>query len=187
MGVSGGSAIVFADAGEPLGLELTDLSEETQQRLAVVVPNIGAVHNPIDLTAGYFSAANQSKLETAVNATLDDSKVHTLCVNLATTGKAGSLVAAEVLGRLASAATKPIVVFSSAPASETGDALHLFDESKIPVFPSPARAAKAIAMLARYAQSQARARSRASAKPSTQQDLAPVRDLRRMGESAGSL
>jgi acyl-CoA synthetase (NDP forming) len=150
MGVSGGSAIVFSDAGEPEGLQLCDLSPATQQRLATVVPNIGAVHNPIDLTAGYFSASNQDKLRTAVEAVLDDPNVHSVCVNIATTGKAGSLVAAEVLAQVAAATTKPIVVFSSSPPSQTAEALRVFDEARIPVFPSPSRAARSVAMLARY-------------------------------------
>jgi len=157
MGVSGGSAIVFADAGEPEGLSLSELGEETQHRLAEVVPNIGAVHNPIDLTAGYFSEANKAKLEAAVRATLDDPGVHSVCVNLATTGKSGSLAAADVLGRLATASPKPIVVFSSAPASQVGEALRLFAAASIPVLPSPSRAAKSIAMLHRYGRARERA------------------------------
>ena len=165
MGVSGGSAIVFADAGEPEGLKLCDLRAQTQERLAQVVPNIGAIHNPIDLTAGYFSAGNESKLEVAVRATLDDSGVHAVCVNLATTGNAGSLVAADVLSRIASTTSKPVVVFSSTPANITEAALRVFASAKIPVFPSPARAAKTIAMLARYRAVQSRTK-RASYAPS---------------------
>ena len=137
MGVSGGSAIVFADAGEPEGLKLCDLNTQTQERLAQVVPNIGAVHNPIDLTAGYFSAGNESKLEAAVRATLDDSGVHAVCVNLATTGNAGSLVAADVLSRIASTTSKPVVVFSSTPASITEAALRVFASAKIRSFHRP--------------------------------------------------
>jgi acetate---CoA ligase (ADP-forming) len=156
MGVSGGSAIVFADAGERAGLRLCELAEETQRRLAQVVPNIGAVHNPIDLTAGYFSAANQEKLEEAVKATLDDPNAHAVCVNIATTGRSGSIVAAEVLGRVARSTVKPIVVFSSTPASQMGDALERFVEAKIPVMPSPSRAARAIAMLANYGEARLR-------------------------------
>ena len=147
MGVSGGSAIVFADAGERAGLGLSELDERTQQRLATVVPSIGAIHNPIDLTAGYFSKANQEKLETAVRAVLDDAGTHAVCVNLATTGRAGGLVAAEVLSRVARTTDKPIVVFASAPASEIGDVLRAFADGGVPVFPSPSRAARAVAML----------------------------------------
>ncbi len=156
MGVSGGSAIVFADAGEREGLKLCELEEKTRQQLAEVVPGIGAVHNPIDLTAGYFSTANQDKLERAVRAVLDDPNAGSVCVNIATTGKAGSLAAAQVLSRIAGAATKPIVVFSSSPPKEVGDALNLFAEARVPVLPSPSRAAKAIAMLARYGEARAR-------------------------------
>jgi acyl-CoA synthetase (NDP forming) len=148
MGVSGGSAIVFADAGDRAGLQMCELAEATQQRLAPVVPSIGAIHNPIDLTAGYFSAANQNKLETALKAVLDDPGTHAVCVNIATTGKAGSLAAAEVLGRVSLTTDKPIVVFSSSPASEIGEALERFADANIPVLPSPSRAARAIAMLA---------------------------------------
>lgn len=163
MGVSGGSAIVFADAGEPEGLMLCELGEETQQKLMKVVPNIGAVHNPIDLTAGYFSAGNAQKLESAVRATLDDPAVSSLCVNLATTGSAGSLAAAEVLSRVAATTSKPIVVFSSAPKTQVMDALKAFQEAKIPVFPSPSRAAKSIAMLTRFRLAQVSIRRAGSA------------------------
>ncbi len=186
MGVSGGSAIVFADSGEREGLQLCELGEETRQRLAKVVPDIGAVHNPIDLTAGYFSAGNQQKLETAVRAVLDDSNVASVCVNIATTGKAGSLAAAEVLSRVAQTSHKPIVVFSSAPSTETGDALRLFAESKIPVLPSPSRAAKAIAMLARYGQALARANSVSAKQGGYEAGLRPS-DLLRAKTPKGSL
>jgi acetyltransferase len=186
MGVSGGSAIVFADAGERAGLQLCELADETQRRLAEVVPNIGAVHNPIDLTAGYFSAANQGKLETAVKAVLDDPQASSVCVNIATTGKAGSTVAAEVLGRVARGTDKPIVVFSSTPASEMGDALRLFAEGGIPVLPSPSRAARAIAMLARYREAKASVGADA-ASLAAQPDAAITDELRLIANAEGSL
>ena len=150
MGVSGGSAIVFADAAERDGLAMCELSDDTQRKLATVVPDIGAVHNPIDLTAGYFSAANQQKLETDVRATLEDPNVHALCVNIATTGPAGCKAAAEVLSRVAQDTDKPIVAFVSASPQAMPEALAVFAEANIPVLPSPIRAAKALAMLARY-------------------------------------
>ncbi|SCU76896.1 CoA-binding protein [Cupriavidus necator] len=171
MGVSGGSAIVFADAGEPAGLSLCELTEQTQTALQGVIPNIGAVHNPIDLTAGYFSAGNRANLETAVRATLADPNVHAVCVNIATTGKAGSIVAAEVLGEIAGSTGKPIVVFSSAPASQVGEALTVFAKANIPVLPSPSRAAGALAMLASYRR--ARARVERAAASASQHAAAP--------------
>lgn len=182
MGVSGGSAIVFADAGEPEGVTLCELSEVTRQKLVTVVPDIGAIHNPIDLTAGYFSAANQEKLKTAVTAALEDENVGTVCINLATTGNAGSVAAAQVLGRIAETAAKPIVVFSSSPKSQVGEALEIFATAKIPVLPSPSRAAKAVAMLARYRD----ARSRAPADGSYD-GFAPLEGPASLGNAGASL
>ncbi|WP_238553207.1 acetate--CoA ligase family protein [Cupriavidus necator] len=183
MGVSGGSAIVFADAGEPAGLSLCELTEKTQTSLQGVIPNIGAVHNPIDLTAGYFSTSNRANLETAVRATLDDPNVHAVCVNIATTGKAGSLVAAEVLGEISRSTEKPIVVFSSAPASQVGEALTVFAKANIPVLPSPSRAAGALAMLASYRQARARV-ERAAASLAPQNATAPRDVFPRNAENA---
>jgi acetyltransferase len=157
MGGSGGSAIVFADAAERAGLDLVTLSDETQQRLWKVVPEIGAVHNPVDFTAGYFSEANEQKLETAVRAVLDDPKVDALCVNVATTGGPGCRIGAGVLKRVAAQTQKPVVVFLSTPPSESGPSLPIFAEAGIPVLPSPVRAANAIAVLARYSEAQAHA------------------------------
>ncbi|WP_066732955.1 acetate--CoA ligase family protein [Cupriavidus sp. D384] len=150
LGVSGGSAIVFADAGEPDGVMLCELTEQTQSRLGTVISSIGAVHNPVDLTAGYFSAANREKLDTVLSAVLDDPNVDAVCVNLATTGKAGCQAAAEVMAKVAATASKPILVFSSAPRELVGEAFEVFEAARIPVFPSPSRAAHAVAMLAKY-------------------------------------
>jgi acetyltransferase len=50
---------------------------------------------------------------------------------------------------------KPIVVFSSSPSAQVGDALRRFGEDRIPVFRSPSRAARALAVLTRYRRAQA--------------------------------
>jgi acyl-CoA synthetase (NDP forming) len=156
MGGSGGSAIVFADAGEHAGLTLAGFTDETKRKLARVVPDIGAVHNPVDFTAGYIAGGNAENFGTAVRAVLDDENVDAVCLNFATTAGAACHAGAEVLARIAPDGGKPIVVFLSTPPSESGDALPVFEAAGIPVFPSPVRAAKALAVLADYAQAQAR-------------------------------
>jgi acetyltransferase len=99
---------------------------------------------------------------------LADPGADSVSVNLATTGKAGSLAAAETLGRVAAETEKPIVVFSSAPASVVGGALAHFAEVGIPVMPSPSRAARAIAMLARYREARAQLGAAESSSHSSQ-------------------
>jgi acetyltransferase len=71
-------------------------------------------------------------------------------VNLATTGQAGSLAAAQVLVRVAQESDKPIVVFSSTPVAENAQALAEFAKGAVPVLRSPSRAARAVATLADY-------------------------------------
>jgi acetyltransferase len=152
LGVSGGSAIVFADAGARAGLVLADLAAQTQQRLAQVVPSIGAIGNPVDLTAGYFAPGNEAKVRAALQAVLDDPGVDAVCINIATTGHQGALTVAQAVlglhGTGGSPATKPIVVFSSMPRAMMTDALAVFEQAKVPVFPTPGRAAAALAKLA---------------------------------------
>jgi acetyltransferase len=159
MGGSGGSAIVFADAAEQSGLDFSSFSEETKRRLWKVVPEIGAVHNPVDFTAGYITGANAERFEAAVTAVLDDAAVDALCINFATTAIPGCLAGAQVLERVVKDVPKPVVVFLSTPAPY---ALPVFDAARVPVVPSPVRAARAIAMLAAYREARERESDRAA-------------------------
>ena len=158
MGPSGGSAIVFADAGEPHGLELCELGEETRQKLAKVVPDIGAVHNPIDLTAGYFSAANKAESRQCAQGgtgrqqcprCLHEPRDNRQSRQPRGRGSAGRKLPRRRISRSSS--------FHRRRSSQTRDALRVFAEARIPVLPSPERAAKAIAMLVRYRESRGRA------------------------------
>ncbi|HYH41084.1 MAG TPA: acetate--CoA ligase family protein [Burkholderiales bacterium] len=147
MGGSGGSAIVFADAAEQSGLSFATFSEETKRRLSQVVLDIGTVHNPVDFTAGYISAANADKFSAAVEAVLEDPGVDAVCINLATTSAAACAIAARVLGALVKRTSKPLAVFLATSAAE---ATAILEEAGIAVVPSPVRAARLLAMLARY-------------------------------------
>jgi acyl-CoA synthetase (NDP forming) len=147
MGVSGGSAIVFADAGARGGLVLADLEARTQERLAQVVPSIGAIANPVDLTAGYFAPGNEEKIRTALLAVLEDPGVDGVCINIATSGAKGSLAVAKAIGEQCREHSKPVVVFSSMPRAIVAEALDMFETAGVAVFPSPSRAATALSML----------------------------------------
>ena len=156
MGGSGGSAIVFADAAERAGLRFSSFSEDTKGKLAEVVPDIGAVHNPVDFTAGYIAGGNAANFATAVQAVLDDPNVDAVCLNFATTAGSACLAGAQVLSRLVEQTEKPIFVFLSTPPNETGNGLFVLEEAKIPVLGSPVRVARAIAALARYREARER-------------------------------
>lgn len=55
MSHSGAVGVICADAAERLGVVLPDLSDTTVQRLREIMPAFGAIHNPLDLTAGLLS------------------------------------------------------------------------------------------------------------------------------------
>jgi acetyltransferase len=164
MGGSGGSAIVFADAAEQSGLEFATFSQATKQRLLNVVPDIGAVHNPVDFTAGYIAGGNAAKFAEAVRAVLDDPNVDAVCLNLATTSAQACLTAAEVLREVVTNTGKPLLLFLATAAPE---AMAMIDDARIPVLPSPVRVARSIAMLASYREARerhARSATRAAAR-----------------------
>jgi acetyltransferase len=141
---------VFADAAEREGLTFSAFGEDTRRRLAEVVPEIGAVHNPVDFTAGYITGGNAANFETAVRTVLADSSVDAVCLNFATTAGSACLAGAKVLSGIVEQSSKPIFVFLSTPPSETGNGLFVLEEAHIPVLGSPVRVARAIAVLAAY-------------------------------------
>lgn len=147
LGSSGGSAIVFADTLDSLGLVLSDLEESTRLKLVEVVPQIGAVYNPIDFTAGFFSSANKDKITLALRVLLQDSKIGSICINLATTGALASKAVAEVLRDMILELLKPLVIFSSLPENLLYPTQEILEKLNIPIYSSPIRAARSLGML----------------------------------------
>jgi acetyltransferase len=150
IGASGGSAIVFADAAERHGLALADFVPHTRERLTAVIPEIGAVDNPVDFTAGFIRQENVDKLRVAVDAVLQDGAVDALCVNLASSSGPACLIGARALSELVPATDKPVLAFIATPRSESGAAAEMLEAASVPVLPSPVRVARTIAMLAAY-------------------------------------
>ena len=56
---SGGAGILFTDHCARNGLSVPELTAATQRRLSPVVPDFGAVGNPVDVTAQLFNRADQ--------------------------------------------------------------------------------------------------------------------------------
>jgi acetyltransferase len=174
MGGSGGSAIVFADAAEQCGLALAALSDETRERLAAVIPEIGSVQNPVDFTAGYIAGAGGAKFRASVQAVLDDPGVDAVCVNLATIESAPARVGAEALGELARATTKPLFAFLSTPRAVAQEAVAALAAGRIPTMPSPVRMAWTTAALARYREFRRRSAAPEESRPQAETLGAPV-------------
>jgi acyl-CoA synthetase (NDP forming) len=61
--ISGGNITLFADHVDQAGLRFAELREETEARLATVLPDYISVHNPIDITSlGYEDPALHTRV-----------------------------------------------------------------------------------------------------------------------------
>src|SRR5205085_9903854 len=86
----------------------------------------------------------------AVRAVASDANVDAVCFTLATIGAKGAHQAAQVLPGVAAEIGKPFFVFMALDEHAAPEAHAAFEAARIPVFSSPVRAGRAIAMLAAY-------------------------------------
>ncbi|MER7246899.1 GNAT family N-acetyltransferase [Kribbella sp. NPDC000426] len=145
VGNAGGAGILAADAAGRLGLELPELSEDVQRRLEAA----GAVGtgNPVDLGA----AASPASLAQALKAIIDSAEVDSIVINYAVT-RAGRVE--DIYETIATAATQaelPIVVNCVGSTHATPE-IALADGRRLPVFPFPESAVRALAHAVRYAE-----------------------------------
>lgn len=163
---SGGPGAAGADACERAGLRLPPLSAQTIERLTPLIPHTGSVSNPVDIT---FPREFRNFYWDIPDILLQDQDVHALMVyfvlpvnliypSFAAQGlplseaksQAVELVA-SLLGQthdLIATHGKPVVGYSFNSLEQ--EPLRGLLRRGMPVFPSPQRAAKALAALAQY-------------------------------------
>lgn len=151
---SGGAGIWMADACETAGLEVPLLDASTQASIAQFVPEYGAVHNPVDLTAQVTinpgTSSGPSPMIGALRALLESSSLDAvvLVANLSD----GSVLSRESDGIRAalSTSTKPLVLYSHAPLSMASR--QLVESLGLVCLPSTQRLAAALRCMAEYAE-----------------------------------
>jgi acyl-CoA synthetase (NDP forming)/GNAT superfamily N-acetyltransferase len=145
VGNAGGAGILAADAAGRLGLELPELSAAVRQKLDAV----GAVAsgNPVDLGA----AASAASLAETLQIVLDSGEVDSIVVNYAVT-RAGRVedIYATIAGA-AAIADLPMVV-NCVGSAQAAPEIALADGRRLPVFPFPESAVRALAHAVRYAE-----------------------------------
>jgi acyl-CoA synthetase (NDP forming) len=67
---SGGACEIISDRSADEGLEIPDFSESTKEKLAKIVPDFGAIQNPLDVT-GYI-LVNPTMLASSLDVVQDD-------------------------------------------------------------------------------------------------------------------
>ncbi|HXG41485.1 MAG TPA: GNAT family N-acetyltransferase [Dehalococcoidia bacterium] len=159
----GGPGILCADACEAQGLQVPLLDAATQGRLREFLPSEASVHNPVDMIA----SATPEQYRWAIEAVAADPNVDALIVifvpPLVTRAED---VAREVLAAVRSLdGSKPVIsVFMSARGVPE---LLQDDDVRVPSYPFPESAARALAHAARYG----RWRSRPLESPSRPPDV----------------
>jgi acetyl coenzyme A synthetase (ADP forming)-like protein len=143
---AGGLGILCADACEAAGLELPELSEETNEALRSVLPDEGSLANPIDM----LGSATGATYERAIPPLLADPRLDALIVLFVPPVVAGAPeVAAAICRAVASAQSdKPVL---AAVMSAEGTPQELL-ESGIASFAYPESAARALGLVAERAE-----------------------------------
>lgn len=145
---AGGPGIIIADACEYLGLEVVELSQETQARLREVFPAEASVRNPVDMIA----SANAESYEIALRMVLDDPKVDAaIAAFVPPLGIRQTDVAASIVSAAESRADKPVLaVLMGREGLPQGRAE--LKEAGIPGYIFPESAARALSAMYRFAQ-----------------------------------
>lgn len=145
--MSGGVGILLADRSEELGLQVPELSGALQEEVRKVIPAFGSAQNPVDVTAQSLNQGEEFKKCLKILLASDELDMLIVAITMAT----GKL--AEKIGRdIAEAAVetaKPLVVsWSVGQVAKPG--FDVLKDAGVPLYHSPARAAKALGALYRY-------------------------------------
>jgi len=152
----GGMAVGTTDRCLHLGLEVPRFSEATVAKLSEAVPAVGgSPRNPIDLSLTSFVAPRV--FGEAISILAEDEAIDMLLVISVVGGGQMRDIILEAMGTR----RKPIVLaLMAGTAQSVAHETPLFLKAGIPVYPDPARAAKALARLWEYSRYRARCEER---------------------------
>lgn len=148
----GGPGIIVTDnATERYGLEMAKLDPERIHALDARLDELGAPHaglnNPIDVVGD----AREDRYRAAIQAALEDPKVDLAMVVLVAAGPAEMEKTAQTLADLSRQYGKPVAA-SFMGGKITAAAQKVLRDNKIPTYPVPSRAARALGAMADYAE-----------------------------------
>ncbi len=167
---AGGPGAIAVDALDAQGLELSNLSPESTQALAAMLPSAASLANPVDMLA----SAGPYEYSHALQVLLADAGVDAVMLILPPPPVS---TAADVVGALIpviQAARKPVVV-ALMGEDLILQAAGLLRQSRIPDYRFPERAASALRVLVARAERLARAPE--PAYPTSDVDLAEARQI----------
>jgi acetyl coenzyme A synthetase (ADP forming)-like protein len=143
---AGGLGILCADACDAAGLELPDLTQDTRDALAGVLPREGSLANPVDM----LGSATGGTYERAIPPLLADPRLDALIVLFVPPVVAGAPEVAGAIRRAVETASSDKPVLAVVMSAE-GTPLELL-ESDVASFPYPESAARALGLAAERAE-----------------------------------
>jgi len=142
-----GPGMAACDVCEMEGLSLPRFSTSTQKRIDTLLPPLAIRTNPIDMGPAWYDA---EAIKGIVHAVLEEENIHAiiLCIMFASANKASVGTLSDLL--LQRKMNKPVICCISSPAGIWDDEIKLLEQSGIPNYPTPERAAKTLANLVIY-------------------------------------
>ncbi|HUZ01522.1 MAG TPA: acetate--CoA ligase family protein [Thermomicrobiaceae bacterium] len=145
---SGGACSVVADECARHGLELPALSDDARQRIQAVIPPFGVSQNPVDVTMQI--TVNPGMVGQVAEVMLGEDTVDALLVLMTTNADPPALEVAKGVVRAASSATKPVIVVRVGAESLAPESVPYYRASRVPLFPMPDRAVRALRAMVAY-------------------------------------
>ncbi|MBN1162595.1 acetate--CoA ligase family protein [Patescibacteria group bacterium] len=146
---AGGPAVISTDAAVLEGLQLPELSDETRNKLAEILPRTANIVNPVDV----LGDALADRYLKAAEVILETDKVDALIFILTPQLMTQIEQTAEYIGNLSAEYKKPIFC-SFIGGSHVNKGEEILNKHKIPNFRYPERAVKAISSMWRFRQMQ---------------------------------
>ena len=142
-----GPGMAACDVCEMEGLSLPRFSTSTQKRIDTLLPPLAIRTNPIDMGPAWYDA---EAIKGIVHAVLEEENIHAiiLCIMFASANKASVGTLSDLL--LQRKMNKPVICCISSPAGIWDDEIKLLEQSGIPNYPTPERAAKTLVNLVIY-------------------------------------
>lgn len=142
-----GPGMAVCDICELGGLRISPFSRETQKKVNQLLPPLAIRTNPVDMGPAWYDS---EAIKGIVQTVMEDEDIDALvvCIMFASANRSS-------VGRLTDlfcerSIKKPILCSLSAPAGIWDDEIKRLEESKIPNYPTPERAGRALVNLVRF-------------------------------------
>jgi acyl-CoA synthetase (NDP forming) len=142
-----GPGMAACDVCEMEGLSIPPFTPPTQKMVEKLLPPLAIRTNPVDMGPAWYDSV---AIKGTVEAVLKDGQIDAIifCIMFASANRAAVGTLAEFLLQLER--KKPVICCISAPEGIWDEEIRRLEQSGIPNYPTPERAAQTLANLVRY-------------------------------------